>query len=78
MFWLQLFGVLALHQGRVFPQEQVLLGSLVPPKCFFEVTDVWGRERFLRGWGITLQHELLLDGEISGILSPCLPKLQLL
>lgn len=29
-----------------FPQEEVLLGSLVPPKCFVEVTDIWDKERF--------------------------------
>lgn len=29
-----------------FPQEEVLLGSLVPPKCFVEVPDIWDKERF--------------------------------
>lgn len=44
LFWLQLSRVavaLPYHKD-IFSQEEALLGSLVHPKCFFEVLDVWG------------------------------------
>ena len=47
------------------PQEEGFLACLVYPNCFFEVSSVWGRERCMQGWDITLyvlSYELLFGG----------------
>lgn len=59
LFSLQGWGVaiVLLCPNDIFSQEEVLLGSLVRPKCFFEVSDIWGRGRCLHGRAITVQAQ---------------------
>ena len=58
LFWLQLMtgSGLALPKDTFFSpsQEEAFLGCLVYPNCFFEVSAVWGMERYMQGCDITL------------------------
>lgn len=53
-------------------QEEAFLGCLVYPNCFFEVSAVWGMERYMQGWDITLCAKTwaAVGWRVFGILSP--------